>query len=133
MGYGLVVLRVEGLAFRVDAFKAFPGKDFEQRTCNLLHVRATTMGNGQVGRVQDRQQLFHEGGSGIFDDLSLLAVNAFAVVVKFGLEAEQGLEVLVALARQFSLRGQRVLTAALAVICLVRRAVHVLAALTRHA
>jgi hypothetical protein len=69
----------------------------------------------------------------IFDDLSLLAVDTFAVVVELGLEAEQGLEVLVALARQVSRRGQRVLTAALAVICLVLGAVHVLAALTRHA
>jgi hypothetical protein len=134
VGYRLVVFRVEALAFRVYALKAFFGKNVEQRACNLFYVRAAAMGECQVRRVQDREQFFYKRGVGIFDYLPLLTVNAFAVVVKLGLEAEQGLEVLVALARQFTRRGQqRVLATALLAIYLVRRAICVLAAFTCHA
>jgi hypothetical protein len=134
VGYRLVVLRVEALAFRVYALKAFLRKNVEQRACNLFHVRTAAMGESQVCGVQDREQFFYQGSVGIFDYLPLLTVNAFAVVVKLGLEAEQGLEVLVALARQFTGRGQqRVLATALRAIYLVRRAICVLAAFICHA
>jgi len=134
VGYRLVVLRVEALAFRVYALKAFLGKNVEQCACNLFYVRTAAMGECQVRRVQDREQFFDEGSVGIFDYLPLLALNALAVVVELGLEAEQGLEVLVALARQFTRRGQqRVLATALGAIYLVRRAIYVLAAFSCHA
>jgi hypothetical protein len=134
VGYSLVVLRVEALAFRVYALKAFLGKDVEQRACNLFYVRTAAMGECQVRRVQHREQFFDKGGGGIFDRLTLLALNTFAVVVKLGLEAEQGLEVLVALARQFARRGQRrVLATAVRATYLVRRAIYVLAAFICHA
>jgi hypothetical protein len=133
MGYRLVVLRVKVLAFGVNALKAFLGKDFEQRTCDLLDVGTSTMCERQVGRVQDREQLFDKSCRRIFEYFSLLAVNALAVVVKLGLEAEQGLEVLVALARHLGERRQRVLGSVVRDIYLVRRAIYVLAAFTRHA
>ncbi len=55
VGYGLVVLRVEVLAFGVDTFKAFLGKNVEQRACNLFYVRTAAMGECQVRCVQDRE------------------------------------------------------------------------------
>ena len=99
MGHGVVVGGVERLAFGVDALEAFLGKYFEEGARHLLYVFPAAVGEGQVGRIEHRQQFFHQRGGRVFEDLALLALNALAVVVELSLEAEQSVEVLIALAR----------------------------------
>ena len=97
MRHGVVLLGVERLALRVDPLEALLGKDVEKGARHLLYVLAAPVGQCQVGRVQDGQQLFNQRGRGILDHLALLALDALAVIVELGLEAEQSIEVLVPL------------------------------------
>ena len=52
MGHGVVVGGVKRLALGVDALEAFLGKNVEKRARHLLYVLTTSVGEGQVGRVQ---------------------------------------------------------------------------------
>jgi hypothetical protein len=98
MGHGVVVGGVERLAFGVDALEALLGKYFEKRARHLLYVFPAAVREGQVGRIEHRQEFFHQRGGRVFEDLALLALYALAVVVELSLQAEQSVEVLIALA-----------------------------------
>jgi hypothetical protein len=133
MGNRVVVLRVETFALWDDPLEALLGKDVEQSTGNLLYVLTSAMCQCQIGRIQDGQQLFHENGVGSFDYLPLLAVNALAVVVELGLEALQGLEVLVTLARQFVGLEQHPLVRPVGLDQVVRHTMQIVSCFGHHA
>ena len=66
---------------------------------HLLDVLAATVGQGQVGGVEDRQQLLDQGAGGPLEMVGLLLDHALLVVLEVGLQADERVAVVVALAR----------------------------------
>jgi hypothetical protein len=98
VGHAVMMGGVKRLAHGVDPLEAFLGKYVEEGAGHLLHVLTAAVGQCQVGRVQNGQELFYQRGSRVFDDLALLALDAFAVIVELGLQPEQSIQVLITLA-----------------------------------
>ncbi len=97
MGHRFVQGRVEGATARVDPLEPLALEGRYQRGSYLLDVLAATVSQGQVGRVENREELLRPSLGGSLEMLGLLLQDSLLVVLEVGLEAYEGVAILVPL------------------------------------